>query len=260
MKVTLKHITPLSVCSDAIRQCWASQEKSDTGHCPQCGINKHGSYTNSANTTVRCAECGTYFDMSKCGKKDKALIERVGNKFHHSSTLEHIVVNLDISGVSRALLQELARHRMASPSVKSTRFTLQELKKEEPFVTEDFDYHGWLTGKPDSVGGYFAKRASKYLVWTEDNRIDVSSVVALENLRIQLKSGAPNDIAKYCLVESFKTSLTWSINFRSLQNFLHLRSNGKGALWEIRDLAKMIFDTIPKEYQYLLKDSMWEEW
>ena len=95
-------------------------------------------------------------------------------------------------------------------------------------------------------------------MWTGNNRIDVSSVVALENLRIQLKSGISNDIAKYCLIESFKTSLSWSINFRSLQNFLRLRSDKK-ALWEIRDLAKMIFDTIPEEYQYLLEDSMWKE-
>ena len=31
MRVELVHYTPLNVCSDAIRTCWQSQDKSDTG-------------------------------------------------------------------------------------------------------------------------------------------------------------------------------------------------------------------------------------
>ncbi len=79
MQVTLHHHTPLVICSDAIRTCWQSFDKSDNG-----------------------------------GEVDRALIDRVGNKFKHASTLEHIVYNFYIAGISRALLQELARHRMAS--------------------------------------------------------------------------------------------------------------------------------------------------
>lgn len=111
MKITLNHYTPLLICADAIRTCWQSFDKSDDG-----------------------------------GEKDKELIDRVGNKFKHASTLEHLVYNFYIEGVSRALLQELARHRMASLSVKSTRYTLKELKNEESFTCKDLE------------------RASKYLV------------------------------------------------------------------------------------------------
>jgi thymidylate synthase (FAD) len=202
MKVTLHHFTPLVICSSAIRTCWQSFDKSDNG-----------------------------------GEKDRDLIDRVGNKFKHASTLEHLNYNFYIEGISRALLQELARHRMASLSVKSTRYTLKELKDEAEFTTID------------------KERAAKYLVFTDVEMVDEMSIKALENLRLILKSGIANDRAKYCLPESYKTELTWSCNARSLQNFISLRSD-KAALWEIRDLAHKIFEALPKDHQYLFEDSL----
>ncbi len=199
MKIALLHHTPLDVCAHAIRTCWQSFDKSDEG-----------------------------------GEKDKALIDRVGNKFKHASTLEHLVYTFYIQGVSRALLQELSRHRMASPSVKSTRYTLKELKECEPFEENDF------------------MAAEKFIVLTRNKMVDTASIKALNNLQAILKSGVSNDIAKYSLPESYKTELTWTINARSLQNFLHLRSN-KAALWEIRELAYGIFDVLPEEHKYLFE-------
>jgi thymidylate synthase (FAD) len=201
MKVKLLQHSSLEVCATAIRTCWQSFDNSDEG-----------------------------------GQKDKELINRVGNKFKHSSTLEHLAYTFYISGVSRALLQELARHRIASPSVKSTRYTLKELKEENSFLNED--------GK---------QRAEKYLVFTDIHSVDQASINALENLRVVLQSGVSNDRAKYCLPESYKTELTWSINARSLQNFLSLRS-GKSALWEIQDLASMIYDSLPSDHKYLFEE------
>ncbi len=202
MTVTLLHYTPLIVCADAIRTCWQSFDKSDQG-----------------------------------GEKDRELIDRVGNKFKHASTLEHLHYTFYIEGISRALLQELSRHRMASLSVKSTRYTLKELKDEAPFDPMDFG------------------RATSYLVMTGVEIVDHMSVQALENLRQVLASGVSNDRAKYCLPESYKTELTWSINARSLQNFLSLRSD-KSALWEIHDLAHTIYSAVPQEHQYLFAASI----
>lgn len=204
MKVTLNHYTPLLVCADAIRTCWQSFDKSDNG-----------------------------------GEKDKELIDRVGNKFKHASTLEHLVYNFYIEEISRALLQELARHRMASLSVKSTRYTLKELKNEEIFTCKDFE------------------RAEKYLVLTGIEMVDEMSVKALENLRLVLKEGISNDKAKYCLPESYKTELTWTINARSLQNFLTLRSD-KSALWEIQNLAHALYEALPEDHKYLFNIKEYE--
>jgi thymidylate synthase (FAD) len=203
MKITLLHHSPLEVCAQAIRTCWQSFDKSDHG-----------------------------------GEKDQALIERVGNKYKHASTLEHLVYTFYIQGVSRALLQELSRHRMASPSVKSTRYTLKELKEAEPFDPEDFE------------------GAEHYLVLTGNESVDRASIQALNALQAILKSGVGNDIAKYCLPESYKTELTWTINARSLQNFLTLRSN-KAALWEIRAMAYALYEALPETHRYLFGDCMY---
>ncbi|QKF83524.1 FAD-dependent thymidylate synthase [Halarcobacter ebronensis] len=203
MTVTLMQNSSLEVCAHAIRTCWQSYDKSDCG-----------------------------------GPKDLELIDRVGNKFKHASTLEHLTYTFFIEGISRALLQELARHRMASPSVKSTRYTLKELKDEEPFTTDD------------------KQRAEKYLVMTSSDLVNEMSIKALENLREVLQTKIGNDVAKYCLPESYKTSLTWTINARSLQNFIALRSS-KSALWEIRDLANAIFESLPEDHKYLFESCVY---
>ncbi len=217
MQITLLNHTPLHIASTAIRKCWDSGDKSDT-----------------VNTN------------DDIGTKDRELIDRVGNKFKHSSTLEHLSYTFDIDGVSRALLQELARHRMANISVKSTRYTLKELKDEEPFVAEDL-----------SVTNQQEARAKNYLVFTGNSDVDYGLILALNTLVIVLNRGVSNDKAKYCLPEAYKTSLVWTINARSLQNFLHLRTS-KAALWEIRDLANELFNKLPEEHKYLFEDSLSE--
>ena len=99
------------------------------------------------------------------------------------------------------------------------------------------------------------KNAQKYLVFTDVLAVDFASIVALENLRLILVDGVANDRAKYCLPESYKTELTWTLNARSLQNFISLRS-GKSALWEIQNLANMVYNTLPKEHKYLFNSAI----
>lgn len=201
MQIKLLTYTPLNICSHAIRTCWQSFEKGDNG-----------------------------------GEKDVELIDRVGNKFKHASTLEHLHYTFYIQGISRALLQELSRHRMASLSVKSTRYTLKELKNEPKFEQNDFE------------------NVSRYIVLTGNELIDNVSIKALENLREILASTTTSlDIVKYCLPECYKTELTWSINARALQNFLSLRSS-KSALWEIRNLANEIFNALPNEHKFIFEN------
>ena len=199
MQVELLHYTPLHVCSHAIRTCWNSHSKSDKG------------------------------------KLDESLIYRVGNINKHKSVLDHLFYNFYIKGISRACLQELARHRMASLSVKSTRYTLKELNKEDSFL-------------PLCEENY--KRAEKYIMLSSNERVKDQSIKALENLRLAVKDGIANDIAKYIIPECYKTELVWSINARSLQNFLELRT-AKVALKEIRELAYSVYKALPQEHLYL---------
>jgi len=218
MQITLMHHTPLYIAAHGARTCWDSGDKSDTVIDP--------------------------FETEPpvCGTNDKALIDRVGNKFKHKSILEHVSYNFFIEGVSRALLQELARHRIASYSVKSSRYTLKELRDEESFNL------GHLPTYDATM-----LRAQKYLVFTGNPIVDEFSVQALENLRTAVVANISNDIAKYCLPEAYKTTVQWSINARSLQNFLFLRTD-KSALWEIQNLAHAVYDALPADHQYLFTD------
>lgn len=199
MNVTLLHFTPLVVCSTAIRTCWDSHAKSDKG-----------------------------------GEKDKELIHRVGNINKHKSVLEHLVYTFDIKGISRACLQELARHRIASLSVKSTRYTLKELAREIESL-----------GQPHIL--------SKYVVISDIKEINMRNTATLEAIQKLLNQKEPQDKVKYLLPESYKTNLVWTINARSLQNFLELRT-AKAALKEIQNLAHKIYEALPSEHKYIFKD------
>lgn len=206
MKVQLLHHTPLSIADIAICKCY--------GNTPHEDIDKV-----------------------------QSRINRVANVSKHASTIEHLYYNFDIDGVSRALLQELARHRLASYTVKSSRYTLGELLDTN------------LKGK---IGEPILEECEKFIVFPKREfykSVDtqVAHYIYLSNTLISFKdskSSLPNDVWKYGLPEAYKTSLVWSINARSLQNFLELRSS-KHALWEIQLLAKAVYEEIPEEHKFL---------
>ena len=245
IKVTLLHHTPLYIASDGARTCWSSQYKSDTSDTIDEKVENYlhfkalGEVFNSPEDLVRAS-----LEATTIGPKDLALIDRVGNQFHHSSILEHISFNFFIDGISRACLQEISRHRIASLSVKSSRYTISELRKEEPFTeyTDMNDQEYLPTGR---------ERAEKYLVMTTDELVNRYSILALDNLRDLVATGMSNDLSKYAIPESYRTQLTWSINLRSLQNFLSLRTDKK-ALPEIQHLAHLIYESLPTDIQSLV--------
>ena len=192
------------------------------------------------NAIGKCYDKGCHTDIDKMTKR----IDNVANVKKHASTIEHLSYNLDITGVSRALLQELARHRIASYSVKSTRYTLKELKDE----VFDFDPLKAVAYTKEQIN-----QCEKYIVFTSDEAVNSASIMSLWMLQQIIKSGVANDKAKYCMPESYKTSLVMTINARSLQNFISLRSS-KHALREIQDLAKAIYTVIPKDHKFLFKN------
>ena len=195
-----------------------------------------------SNTPLEVADiaiCKCYGNEPHSDKeKVKARINRVANVSKHASTIEHLSYSFDIDGISRACLQEVCRHRISSYTVKSSRYTLQELKNEHPFDWQDENTF---------------EKSKKYVIYTDNELVDIFIIEALEKLRIIVSDGTPNDKAKYCMPEAYKTSLVMTINARSLQNFLELRSS-KHALWEIQDLAKAMYEAIPNDHKFLFDD------
>lgn len=155
----------------------------------------------------------------------------------HESVIEHVYYTFHVDGLSRAALQELARHRLASYSVKSTRYTLKKL----------------LDSTEENLRDQF--------VHTGDYHIDelilnqMISIHGLLRYNQRFNISTPNDKLKYALPEAFKTTVVFTINARSLRNFLKLRSS-KRALWEMRELAAGIYDHLPMDHKFMFEDVM----
>jgi len=157
-------------------------------------------------------------------------------KSGHESVIEHIYYNIRISDVSRALLQELARHRHISLSVKSTRWALKK------FI-DKFD-------KAEVDLSKFQLNGNHIDLIMQLN--DVSEKLN-ELLIIAAKSGLPNDILKYYIQESLCTKLMLTVNARELRHIFSLRLNNR-ALREFQDLCKEIYKALPKEHLFMYSD------
>lgn len=197
----------------------------------------------------------------------------------HESVIEHAFFNFNIDGISRLCLQELARHRIASFTVESTRYTLHKMLKEfEPYMysydgninylsTDNEDNKVAIIGLIDKyfVNPYEIKNTAYIadIVLQELYYSNMFSQITClynsyeylkEMTRLKRIEERAEDYLKYSLLESKRTSLTFSINLRSFRNFLKLR-NSKSAHFEIRKLAKMMKDEIMKtNYRFLVEE------
>ena len=162
------------------------------------------------------------------GNTDKEFVpaEVLGRiiKAGHESILEHINLTYSVKGLSRACLQEVARHRHISLSVESTRHTLKK----------NFD----------TVSAELPQKYSEYLfvMWC----------------KLKDSPDLPNDELKYYLPEFWPTNLVLTSNVRELRHILNLRTS-PAALKEFRDLARAMYEAVPEQYKYLLKDCVRNE-
>ncbi len=146
------------------------------------------------------------------GEKDKKLLKKIIT-LRHDSVLEHINYSFYIQGISRALLQELVRHRFVSFTVQSTRFALKKLLKNEDVFVHVED---WVDNYNQNVLEYIKEHKDK-----------------------------PNDVLKYLIPEAFKTELVMTTNARELDHIIKLRSQ-KGVLPEFQKLAQEFYETVSK--------------
>jgi thymidylate synthase (FAD) len=223
MEVKLLYAAPLHLVVSGIRKCYDSGDLSD-------------SYTTNEYSN-------THEYQFVLGDRDKSLVKRIIES-GHESTLEHLTYTFDINGFSRDVLQEFSRHRVGvSPSIKSTRYTLKELKEERSFVN-NFVYD-WPLIK-------------KYVVLTGYNLVDLSIASSLESLRLLVASGIPNDRAKYAAPGAYKTSGQYTFNARSLRHLFQLRDSDR-ALWEFQLLAQELAYQIPEDHFFIYEDVVREE-
>ena len=147
----------------------------------------------------------------------------------HQSEAEFAGYFFNIYGISRLNLIELTRHRIASYSVKSTRFTIQKLITKEETPLRHFVY------PPDEKED---KLLTKILTRRNEQ--------FLSDLEMLIKAGYSNDQIKYIIPENLRVNLTLGFNSRALLNFLYLRL-GKGdndPHFEIKHLAGLMLDQV----------------
>lgn len=151
-------------------------------------------------------------------------------KAGHESILEHINLSFSIQGLSRACLQELARHRHISLSVESTRHTLRK-------------------SLLDDTNDWWPDRFSEY---PDSDFVDLVYRIAEEY------PDMPNDELKYYLPEFWPTNLILTTNIREFRHILNLRT-APNAFKEFRFLARSMFNEVPEQFKYLLVDCVHEE-
>ena len=143
----------------------------------------------------------------------------------HTSISEFAVFQFHISGVSRSLLAQLTRHRMANYAVRSQRYV-------------DEDNAGYVV--PKTIG----ENKEALRVYNETQK-------RIQWCYSQLKFlGIPNEDARYILSNACETTLDVAFNLRSLMNFMNERLCSR-AQREIRELANLMKEEVVKRYPEL---------
>lgn len=138
----------------------------------------------------------------------------------HTSTLEHINFTFAIEGVSRVLLAQLTRHRVGFGfSVQSQRYVSDASDKKKG----GFQYV--LPPKIEAAG-----EAAEYF-----EQLMGQLQEAYDRL---VELGVPKEDARFVLPNAAATNMTMTANLRALLSFYSKRKPGRGAQWEIAELAE----------------------
>ena len=134
------------------------------------------------------------------------------------SVLEHIVFTFLIEGISRVTSHQLVRHRIASYTQESQRYSV--VSKE------------YIVPKSVRLKGYENKFHSlieeSFKLYTE-----------------MVESGIPPEDARYILPQAVTTSMLMTVNLRELLHIVCLRLSNK-AQWEIRELVNSMINEVSR--------------
>ena len=154
---------------------------------------------------------------TRVSEKDQTKYLTMLRKLGHLSTFEHVSFTFGIEGVSRALLAQITRHRIASFSVQSQRYVGQSGE-------DGIDYI--LPPEIEKLGDEYAKRFA--------DQMDMMDKWYREWMEL-LGEGGKED-ARFVLPNAAATRMVVTMNARELNHFFALRCCNR-AQWEIRDVA-----------------------
>jgi thymidylate synthase (FAD) len=169
------------------------------------------------------------------GISDEEIVRMVVEN-DYTSAIEHIYFTFDISEISVAISRELLEHRIASHTARSTRYNIE---KDFGYVVPP------IIEKDEELKEMFKKAM-------EDARQNYVKIYEKMLEKGYSKSEAL-EVSRYVLPMATHTHYIWTINARSLINFLGLRLC-KRAAPEIRELAQKIYDIVVEIYPEIFKD------
>ena len=145
-----------------------------------------------------------------------AFVEKIMG-MGHESVLEHATFTFGVEGVSRVLLAQLTRHRLASFSVQSQRY----VSYEKGF--------GYIV--PPKIAALGEEAVTKY----EAQMDQIHSWYREWQEQLGIGEGG-NEDARFVLPGACETRLLMTMNVRELRHFFALRMCSR-AQWEIRAMA-----------------------
>ena len=160
-------------------------------------------------------------------------------KFSHTSISEHITLSFLLQNVSRATQQAWTRHRVGSWTWSSTHYINYSEAMDNPF-----DYFVM----PIEIIKSSKDIQDKYI---ESCRKSIKDYCDL------IEKGVECEVARDVLPLSFRSTGIWTVNLRSLQNFLKLRLCGVNTQ-EINYCAMLVYEEVkklfPTIYRYFEPD------
>ena len=140
----------------------------------------------------------------------------------HESVLEHVSFTFGIEGVSRVLLAQLTRHRIASFSVQSQRYVSYEAG------------FGYII--PESIEALGEDAVSKF----HDQMETIENWYKDWQRQLGNQGEKSNEDARFVLPNACETRIVMTMNVRELRHFFSLRMCSR-AQWEIRRMAEEMF-------------------
>lgn len=160
----------------------------------------------------------------------------------HQSPIEHASFTFGIAGVSRSLLAQITRHRIASFSVQSQRYVR----------LDDFHYviPPEIEADPESKKCFLAAmkaQSEEYLTLAASLQAKHTRELMAQGLSeteaTKKAEKMANEDARFVLPNACETKMVVTMNARSLHNFFSLRCCNR-AQWEIRALAEEMFKLV----------------
>lgn len=185
------------------------------------------SYTDRPEEKVATAAklCYSGADLEKLlegiAKSDQSAFIRKLVRMGHYSPIEHASFTFGVEGVSRSLLAQITRHRIASFSVKSQRYV------KEGRAGGTFDYI--VPPRIQALGPRYVEEYNRQM-----QQVQSWYDFWLEALAAQGEHAKED--ARFVLPNATETKLMVTMNARELHHFFNLRCCNR-AQWEIRALA-----------------------